>query len=214
MLVCSFKCDYNRPGFLLRYSDKLARRIFPPFPSITLTFSHLPRSTSSTSITHWIGLISVTVLRRHRTLSANIGVFSKSALWILTIPKPRSVFISSTLVFFHLGILLTVSGECTQCFYIGFLMSHRAVYSFGPAATLGHSCLPWLPPPYTLDILPGFMLKLHGGTRLINNTVGEISTPGYETSTTWYFSQYIFIPCSIRHRATLGHIQLVERLTI
>jgi len=25
--------------------------------------------------------------------------------------------------------------------------------------------------------------------RLINNVVGKISTPGYETSTTWYFGQ-------------------------
>ena len=154
---------------LLRCSDKLARRIFPRFFSITLIFSRPPCSTFSTSTTQWIGLIPVALLRRHRTLSTNIELFSKFALWILTIPKPRSVSISSTLAFFHLGILLTVSGECMQCCYIGFLMSHCVVYSFGPAVTFGHLCLSRPPPPslsptsVTLDILPAFMPKLHRG---------------------------------------------------
>jgi len=113
---------------LLRCSDKLARRIFPLFFSITLIFLRSPCSTPSTSTTHWIGLIPTALLRRHRTLSANIELFSKFALWILTTPKPRSVFISSTLAFFHSGILSTLSGKCVLRCYIEFSWHGHVVF--------------------------------------------------------------------------------------
>ena len=40
-------------------------------------------------------------------------------------PQARSVSISSTPVFFRLGVLLTVSSECVPCCYIEFLMILR-----------------------------------------------------------------------------------------
>jgi len=96
-----------------------------------------PCSTYGTSTTQWTGSISVAFLRYRRTLPLDIEFPQKPALWILAVPKPRSVLVSSTVAFCHLGILLAVSGECIRRCYIEHLTSHH-VCSFGPTATSGH----------------------------------------------------------------------------
>jgi len=96
-----------------------------------------PCSTYGTSTTQWTGSISVAFPGYRRTLPLDIEFPQKPALWILTAPKPRSVLVSSTVAFCHLGILLAVSGECIRRCYIEHLTSHH-VCSFGPTATSGH----------------------------------------------------------------------------
>jgi hypothetical protein len=65
-------------------------------------------------------------------------------------PRVRSASIFSTFVFFSLGILLMVFGECVLCYYIKFLINRHIVYSHGPTPASGHRCLPGLPPPASL----------------------------------------------------------------
>jgi len=155
------------------------RRVFLLFFSMTLVFLRPPCSTYHTSKTHWTGLISA-VLRRHRALSANIEFLSKFALWILVTPKPRSVFISSTLTSFSLGDFLMIPGERTQRWNVKFLTSYHVVYSSGPLQPqpLGPSQVttPSLSPTSaTLAILPGVYAEaIWKHFRLINNAVDEI----------------------------------------